>query len=92
MCWRLNKKCPTWKEQLGTGAVEVYYLIMTSLKLVFAFRLSLDTLQADVNALKKKLTSVGWSLQESAEDLKEQMTGFIEVKNLCILVCTSCSP
>ena len=44
-------------------------------------RLSLDTLRSDLNDLKKKLTSVGWSLEEAQEDLKQQMADFVEVRN-----------
>jgi hypothetical protein len=43
-----------------------------------AARLSLETLQADLTALKKQLTSVGESLGKAAEDLERQMKDFIE--------------
>jgi dGTP triphosphohydrolase len=46
-----------------------------------ASRLSLDTLQSDLNELKKKVTSVGWSLEEAEEDVKQQMTDFFDASD-----------
>jgi hypothetical protein len=46
-----------------------------------ASSLSLDTLQSDFNDLKKKLTSVGWSLEEAVVDLKQQMADFVDASN-----------
>ena len=48
---------------------------------VLLIRLSLDTLQSDLHELKTGLSKNDKSLQQAAEDLKEQMLVFIEVSS-----------
>jgi hypothetical protein len=49
------------------------------LKQILLSRLSLDTLQSDMNDLKKSLSTITLSLEKASQDLQQHMQGFIKV-------------
>ena len=85
----LNRDCHTCKRLQGL-LLQKQYTIMYLSVFKLLLRLSLETLQSDLNALKKQLTSVGKSLGNASEDLEQQMRDFIEVWNCCLYIMCVC--